>query len=464
MRTAPQTICVLLSGYGDFSYAQRALRLGAYDYLLKPAAPEALLQVLSRAKSRLLQGEKRKGDDLAVRARLSISLSGYAEHFYRQLLGGELTPPEIAEKLQFLQSPNGEVEIILVSLDDMFSLKSSEVDCAALRCQLREHLQLLLTDVFTSCPPVVEMEAGIFALVLEAPRLPDRRKFALKIWEETSKACGRGITVSTGDRVKLPRAAAAYHIARSKLDARFLHGGNRVVTENTPESAARAEIPSDVRRSMQRSARFGDFEQYRRCLRELMSALETHSLSRFAWQLFALEVCDYARELVRELGLPQPEELQPITLNKKIEALTTISDVRVLIEQTMAEVIDKIARSTSGRSIAVRKALAFMADHLIEDLKLNEVARAVNLTPNYLSQIFRSETGMTFIEHRSRFRVAAAKELLSSGALNVSEIAYRVGFGNPRHFSRIFARLEGMTPSIFRSHQVPALENEESST
>jgi len=74
------------------------------------------------------------------------------------------------------------------------------------------------------------------------------------------------------------------------------------------------------------------------------------------------------------------------------------------------------------------------------------------LTPNYFSDLVRKETGLTPKEIISAHVISQAKMLLTTGSEDVAQIAYKLGFEYPAHFTRTFKRVTGQTPSEFRRH------------
>ena len=84
---------------------------------------------------------------------------------------------------------------------------------------------------------------------------------------------------------------------------------------------------------------------------------------------------------------------------------------------------------------------------------LNEVARAVNLTPQHLSNLFHLHTGFTFTEYCNAVRINKGAFLLLNSSLTIEEIAHKVGFSSSSYFSKIFKKLVGITPQNFRFNQ-----------
>jgi AraC family transcriptional activator of pobA len=82
---------------------------------------------------------------------------------------------------------------------------------------------------------------------------------------------------------------------------------------------------------------------------------------------------------------------------------------------------------------------------------VNYMASQLNLSPRYLSDLLKQETGKTAIDLIHLFLVAEAKDLLTGSDQSVSEIAYALGFENPPYFTRLFKKEVGVTPNEFRS-------------
>jgi AraC family transcriptional regulator, transcriptional activator of pobA len=95
-----------------------------------------------------------------------------------------------------------------------------------------------------------------------------------------------------------------------------------------------------------------------------------------------------------------------------------------------------------------------------EGKRINEVglptvsymAEGLNISPRYLSDLLKQETGKTALELIHLFLMAEAKNLLTEGEMNVSEISRALGFDNPTYFSRLFKREVGISPNKFRDH------------
>ena len=100
----------------------------------------------------------------------------------------------------------------------------------------------------------------------------------------------------------------------------------------------------------------------------------------------------------------------------------------------------------------VRRARAYIAGHQADPIKLDDIACAMHVSTFYFCKMFKKATGLTFTDYLGRTRVEKAKSLLLNPHLNVSEIAYTVGFQSLTHFNRIFRAIAGEPPTAFRAN------------
>ena len=103
-------------------------------------------------------------------------------------------------------------------------------------------------------------------------------------------------------------------------------------------------------------------------------------------------------------------------------------------------------------SSAIYPAVAYIHDHLREDVSMKEMAALCHLSPSYFSRTFNKETGESFVNYINRRKVALAKELLRETNKSITQIAEEAGYINISNFIAVFKRMEGVTPSVYRQH------------
>lgn len=85
-----------------------------------------------------------------------------------------------------------------------------------------------------------------------------------------------------------------------------------------------------------------------------------------------------------------------------------------------------------------------------KDITLSDLAKAVGISPYYLSHLFRKEMGISFLDYLTSVRLSIAKNLLMNTAMNVMDICLEVGYQDPSHFAKMFKKKEGIHPTEYR--------------
>ncbi len=98
----------------------------------------------------------------------------------------------------------------------------------------------------------------------------------------------------------------------------------------------------------------------------------------------------------------------------------------------------------------ITRAKQYIEEHQTEELRLGEVAKAVNTSIFYFCKMFKKVTGINFTDYVSRVRIEKSKNLLLNPNLRISEIAFEVGFQSLTHFNRVFKKVVGHSPTDYR--------------
>jgi AraC-like DNA-binding protein/ligand-binding sensor protein len=99
----------------------------------------------------------------------------------------------------------------------------------------------------------------------------------------------------------------------------------------------------------------------------------------------------------------------------------------------------------------VSRAKLYIAEHQDGDISLRQVASAVNTSAFYFCKMFKQATGLTFTDYLARTRIEKVKNLLLNPHKRVSEVAYETGFQSLSQFNRVFRRVTGQSPSVWRA-------------
>ncbi|QTH41547.1 response regulator [Cohnella sp. LGH] len=109
------------------------------------------------------------------------------------------------------------------------------------------------------------------------------------------------------------------------------------------------------------------------------------------------------------------------------------------------------AASDSEYSRHAERILAYMQANYMNDLSLDHLADRMNLHPNYISSLFKKETGDTFVNYLNALRIREAQKLLKTQPhLTVCAIGQQVGYDTKHYFTKVFKKYAGTTPGAYR--------------
>lgn len=116
----------------------------------------------------------------------------------------------------------------------------------------------------------------------------------------------------------------------------------------------------------------------------------------------------------------------------------------------MDKMLDSLALEKQDDSRIIHKIKNLVEKDYAKDISLNYVAENVNLTPAYISYIFKKETGQTLVKYITDVKMMKAKIMLEEGTLKIVQIAKACGYENQSYFNRLFKNYYGITPKQLR--------------
>lgn len=133
----------------------------------------------------------------------------------------------------------------------------------------------------------------------------------------------------------------------------------------------------------------------------------------------------------------------------------TFEEYKTRYVKSFSDMFDRLTayNDESRQSQYISRVKNIIKNGYMNNLTLENVAEEIELSPNYLSRIFRDETGKTFSDYLMSQRLDAAKTLLTETEYRIKEISSSVGYTDQRYFSRVFAKEIGVTPSEYRNIQ-----------
>lgn len=139
---------------------------------------------------------------------------------------------------------------------------------------------------------------------------------------------------------------------------------------------------------------------------------------------------------------------------REINNLDNFYDIAHLLSKVMARFTDCVFNLAGVKNIdIIYKAVAYLRKNYMKKITLEEVAREVNLSPSYFSKIFKEEMKCNFSTYLNMLRVENSKKYLLNNDIPLVEVAGLVGFQDQSYFSKVFKKIENISPGEFRKTQ-----------
>ncbi len=443
-RTMPWVERIILSGYDDFSYAQRAMSLGVREYLLKPVTPRELAQALDRVRQRIEERRQDRERLSALSRRADTGNQFLRDKLLASLFTDEGDPADDDALLQEMRALGVNLAARCYTVIDI-SFDAEGEQRASCRAALNAMAEMSRGGVFVCGAP-----HGARALVLgdnEADTEERAYSFADSVMHLPELIPQKHMILAIGETVD-----DFHRIRRSMKSARHIRHvqtaagvkGRRIAGVNELPGEARPLSEADLSPLYER-LQYASEDDVEAIMTGYTASMEP-SLALGYLRVAALLA---ARRMIHETGRSTREVLGDADIS---EALRTEGEAGFhLLAELLRRAIRCRSSSGSAGSGTVALARSFLGSHFSDpNLMLQDVADAVHMSQSHFSALFSQETGLTFTRYLTALRIGKAKELLTATQLRSSQIAAEVGYNDAHYFSYLFKKNTGLTPSEFR--------------
>ena len=419
------TIIVILSGYMEFDYAQKAMSIGVLTYLVKhQLTAENLIETLKKARATF---ESRKSADTMIKKQLLV-----------QLFNGERSYDQMQPQQQSYLSVYMEPFQIMGFRPwaPYFYRQDSRWSV------LPQHEELLMEENFEGFQIV---DTVLYQNMLVAFVRISNNFIGTKALISTAHHCCVAIKESLSRKAEIP-FAAAYHTKMSTLKSlesdvsqlnieldRSIFHRNQVGAARLMSKKASTDYSFITKQAF--------INNYEHSMERIKNGLEE------AWKNKRLtdfiQCTDKIKELLTALNMDLFEN------DKIINRLYTAQEVSDYLISVLshARQFNIIKEEYSASTIYV---LEYINSNYNKNPSINEVAGKLHSSGMYIGQKIKKETGKSFNEFLTECRMYHAEALLCETNLKVSEISRRVGISNSQYFRRIFQEFTGQSPNDYR--------------
>lgn len=444
---------IVVSGYKYFDYAQKALKYGVEDYLLKPIDEDELNRQLQKIVAEEEQREDKQQQVDQIEKKLEDSKYLRHKEFLRQILSQKQENIDAANTEFGLQLENKCFRGLTFKLD-------RDIDVAENTQQMQFVLRKIMQkaeDAFSACTidliAAVQSNHSVQVLLnyfqTEQENIDNRiTDFFNELSDYLENFQHYRITVGVSSEVEsFEQISTAIEMSKEAAASRLFKGnGRRIEYCQEPHTLF---SPKDFQNEYEEFAKAVETMQPDACQYQI------HKCFRLASDkaLFASEFYAMGLWLLRSTYdiLEIADTFDVDVQQEVLENLSTVADLR---DYVIRQVQQLIKESRSERENRERKpvleAIAYMKEHFTEKITLEDVAATIGFNTNYFSELFKKETGENFSNYLLGIRMEKAKQMLRDTKIPVYEIGESVGYKDAKYFSQQFMKVVGVKPAEYR--------------
>jgi two-component system response regulator YesN len=452
----PSAKVVILSGFDDADYARQAIKLGVTEYALKPVNAEELSAMLSRMKAQLDREYSEKLDIAALKEKYEHALPVMKERFLNDLLWRRIPIEEISEGVAAYGIEVGSAAEKLVLVFDIAprGARQEPLEDALVPISVAQ----LIEETFVGrCKSA--LCSGISQLVaVTAWDVTDPVSLAVLLCNDISSRCKRILDVRVTCGVSKPYLSfsdtpEAYAQARAALEYRGEPGLGRAIYIGDAETGGGHGNILDERneRLLLSVVHTGASSQVDEAVNGLMQMLESPGENTWQKQAYLISVCNALNRIVVRYGLSGETELTDrITsrIGTDIESTALrawLTDICISLRSFV------IRRRESMPRLLAEKAARYIEENYGDaSLSAESVCEHLHVSRSYFFEVFKKETGRSFVQYLTDVRMEHAVTLLRDPEMKTITVAYAVGYEEPNYFSHVFKRRFGVTPARYR--------------
>ena len=454
---------IILSGHGEFAYAQKALALGAADYLLKPSMPEDILGAVQKARG---ETEKQKSRDrllLYYQDQFQNSLPILRERILTRLLEGNPSPEEItAEKLRQynILVAGRELRVILFKTGAPFpeNLSMNIAGQEALCLAMLDIVRTLLQESHYQAEAWALMEyVAVILISNTGPAWHQQLQSHLLEWKDKlTEALRMVITIGVSNpAAELTELSRCYRECRYVIEAANFLGDSRVVFygDSQAKKPADNDYPVEHELDILHCLRFQNGEGLTAKLEAFYNSLTRAHSTKYLLQRASTVLIGSVYRYCHEESIPLPgSPLDAEQLFLAIDQCKTVVELKATLGGFLSQLVESIQKQ-SKKNRLIEEAISYIKANYAEDIRLEAVAQHICITPGYLSVLFRQVVGIRFVDFWHQYRIQMAKAMLQDVRRKVYDVAFMVGYKDEKYFSQMFRKTTGTSPRQYRQSQ-----------
>lgn len=441
-------LVIFLTCHSEFEYARKALKLQVFDYVVKPVDFEEMENTIRKAVEKIRE-ERQEGIKTRMGEYVLENRRMLEEHFWQDLLTSrQVFSPEAIEEMA--RNQNIELDkdrmyrLILVSIKKIKIMLRHWKDELLVFTMDNLAREVLLKDLGSS--RTVRM--GDFLVVISEDENDEEiRELCRSFTDICRKFLGISVYCYISNRIFCEEFSQSY-AGLLQSEKNDVAGTEEIVFVSQTGQNVKAdhdlELPENLKEAMRRGNKESFWSGYCNFIDEAVRL----RLLDYGTMKNILQDILQAFFVYMEIHHIQAHHL-PLMNFASVE---TVEQMNRWVKSCLDDMFEK---KTSGNptynEAVIEKVKNYILNHLGESLGRESIAEHVNLSPDYISKIFKSVTGKNLSQYIIDERMEKAVLLMKTTRLNVSQVAVEVGCDNFSYFSKLFKKHTGLTPREYRA-------------
>lgn len=444
----PALQVIILSGYDEFEFAQKAIRYNVLEYVVKPISSKELVKLLQRAKQALDDEKARKNDLLKIETEYQEALPIIKERFLNALVLEHHSIKNLRKKIIKFNIPLGDGNFIVAIV------KPDEI--------ANENEDLYAFSIFETCKEIIADDSitcfhnheGETILIFDNRSEKPFMHVLEEIRAVVEKKHIQTVTIGLGEQVDdMDEISQSYKGALQALSYRLIEGNNKIlwIRDLEPDRLdlfAYADLEGDFINLIRQC----DHEGIKSTIHREFALLQEKRISVTNLKNFVMDMVVSIYKLLRQYKLDHKWFVEHRNLYETVYGIDDFKELIKLVEMLALDTSELI-KATRKNNIKelIDKAVDYLnANYKDSSLSLDFVADYLHISSEYLSRQFKKEMDTTFIQYLMTLRLEAAKRLIEDSNLKNFEVADVVGYSEANYFSYAFKKFYGISPSNYR--------------
>ncbi|WP_113674850.1 response regulator [Vallitalea guaymasensis] len=438
---------LILSSYNEFEYAQQALKLGAEDFIVKPAKINVLVDSIKNIINKLDNEHDKRNVNTVLQNRVEAIKPIVENDTVYTIISG-CNDKELNKLLGFFEVNLSSGFCMAVIGKTISEIMVNRIRKSLLGIGIKSigaHINSMIIFFIPCSDDENEKEKYINEVAMYVKNTmdcSDMRKLVI----------GTGNVHYTSEGLKESYIEAVEALRTAEiLDKDYIHYDSidkSLVTNKIDINDWSIKFYDNICKGNVKST----IKMVDTFLGELSSTYQSNETS--------------IKDKVYKLMVLLDKNLTDIIGNKEVsyeltsilEEITELSHAKelrywmIIRMQNYIVKINDTKNVTSSKTI-VLEAIDFINNNYAENITLDYVAEKLKISPYYLSKILKKHTNKNYTDIVAETRINKAKEMLSNSQYNIKEITYKTGFNTQNYFSKIFRKIVGITPTEYKNMQ-----------